>query len=212
MADLAQPCQRTCLHHHPVSTPGHLVNAAVNPRDRASDLERDRPCVSHCGDGMSGPDQIERLASSSCVKLWRPTRTTQICARRREYDHTPRRRALDGSRALACGLGRAWRAVWGECHQPRPAAFGRRAGAASCRLPGGCDQPAAACEIHHTTPQANGGETSINDCGLFCFFHRHVVIHLWGWTVVLNPDGTTTAYSPDRTKVLHSHGPPAPPG
>ena len=37
------------------------------------------------------------------------------------------------------------------------------------------------------------------------------MIHL-GWTVVLNPDGTTTAYSPDRTKILHSHGPPAPPG
>jgi hypothetical protein len=29
-----------------------------------------------------------------------------------------------------------------------------------------------------------------------------------GWTVVLNPDGTTTAYSPDKTKVLHSRGPP----
>ena len=79
-----------------------------------------------------------------------------------------------------------------------------------CRFPDGCDQPAAACEIHHTTPQANGGKTSIEDCGLFCFFHHHVVIHLWGWTVVLNPDGTTTAYSPDKKKVLHSHGPPSP--
>lgn len=37
-----------------------------------------------------------------------------------------------------------------------------------------------------------------------------------GWTLVLNPDGTTTAWNPDRTKVLHSHSPPArtgnPPG
>jgi hypothetical protein len=41
--------------------------------------------------------------------------------------------------------------------------------------------------------------------------HRHhqVMIHRWGWTLVLNPDGTTTAWNPDRTKVLHSHGPPA---
>ena len=31
----------------------------------------------------------------------------------------------------------------------------------------------------------------------------------WGWTLVLNPDGTTTAWNPDRTKVLHSHSPPA---
>jgi hypothetical protein len=30
-----------------------------------------------------------------------------------------------------------------------------------------------------------------------------------GWILVLNPDGTTTAWNPDRTKILHSHGPPA---
>jgi hypothetical protein len=29
-------------------------------------------------------------------------------------------------------------------------------------------------------------------------------IHRWGWTVVLNPDGTTTAISPDRLRILHS--------
>jgi len=81
-----------------------------------------------------------------------------------------------------------------------------------CRFPDGCDQPAAACEIHHTTPQAHGGKTSIGDCGLFCWFHHHIAIHQWGWTVVLNPDGTTTAYSPGRTQTLHSHGPPRPPG
>jgi hypothetical protein len=33
-----------------------------------------------------------------------------------------------------------------------------------------------------------------------------------GWTLVLNPDGTTTAWSPDRSKVLHSHGAPGDPG
>jgi hypothetical protein len=81
-----------------------------------------------------------------------------------------------------------------------------------CRFPGGCDQPAATCEIHHTTPQANGGKTSTEDCGLFCWFHHHVTIHEMGWTVTLNPDGTTTAHSPDRTKILHSHGPPCPSG
>jgi len=34
-------------------------------------------------------------------------------------------------------------------------------------------------------------------------------IHRWGWRLVLNPDGTTTAWNPDRTKVLRSHSPPA---
>ena len=30
-----------------------------------------------------------------------------------------------------------------------------------------------------------------------------------GWSLVLNPDGTTTAWNKDKTKILHSHGPPA---
>jgi len=78
-----------------------------------------------------------------------------------------------------------------------------------CRWAGGCHQPAAACEVHHTTHKANGGKTSTRDCVLLCWFHHQVVIHRWGWTLVLNPDGTTSAWNKDRTKVLHSHGPPA---
>jgi hypothetical protein len=78
-----------------------------------------------------------------------------------------------------------------------------------CRWPGGCNQPAAACQVHHVKHKANGGPTSLADCVLLCSFHHQVVIHRWGWTLVLNPDGTTTAWNPDRTKGLHSHGPPA---
>jgi hypothetical protein len=81
-----------------------------------------------------------------------------------------------------------------------------------CRWAGGCGQPAAACQVHHTKPKANGGKTSVKDCVLLCSFHHQVVIHRWGWTLVLNPDGTTTAWNKDKTKVLHSHGPPARPG
>ena len=81
-----------------------------------------------------------------------------------------------------------------------------------CRFPGGCDQPAAACEVHHLTHKADGGKTSVKDCALFCTHHHQVVIHRWGWTVILNPDGTTTAWNKDKSKVLHSHGPPARPG
>ncbi len=78
-----------------------------------------------------------------------------------------------------------------------------------CQWSGGCWQPAAACEIHHVTHKSRGGKTSVKECILLCWYHHHVVIHRWGWTLVLNPDGTTTAWNPDRTKVLHSHGPPA---
>jgi hypothetical protein len=78
-----------------------------------------------------------------------------------------------------------------------------------CRFPSGCDQPASGCEVHHLTHKADGGKTSVWDCALFCTFHHQVVIHRCGWTVVLNPDGTTTAWNKDKTKVLHSHSPPA---
>jgi len=81
-----------------------------------------------------------------------------------------------------------------------------------CRFPGGCDQPAGACEVHHLRHRQDGGPTSVTDCALFCFFHHRVVIHQWGWAVVLNPDGTTTAWNKDKTKVIHSHSPPARPG
>jgi Domain of unknown function (DUF222) len=78
-----------------------------------------------------------------------------------------------------------------------------------CRWAGGCAQPASACEVHHVTHLADGGTTSVDGCALYCFFHHHVAIHQWGWTVTLNPDGTTTARSPDGTKIFHSHSPPA---
>jgi Domain of unknown function (DUF222) len=78
-----------------------------------------------------------------------------------------------------------------------------------CRWPGGCDQPAAACQVHHVRHKASGGPTSLRDCVLLCSFHHQVAIHRWGWTLVLNTDGTTTAWNKDKTTVLHSHGPPA---
>ena len=81
-----------------------------------------------------------------------------------------------------------------------------------CQWAGGCNQPAAACEVHHTKHKANGGKTAVKDCVLLCPFHHQIVIHRWGWTLVVNPDGTTTAWNKDKTKTLHSHGPPVRPG
>jgi len=81
-----------------------------------------------------------------------------------------------------------------------------------CQWAGRCDQPAEACQVHHTRHKADGGPTSVKDCVLLCWFHHQIAIHRWGWTLVLNPDGTTTAWNKDKTKVLHSHGPPVRPG
>jgi hypothetical protein len=81
-----------------------------------------------------------------------------------------------------------------------------------CQWAGRCDQPAEACQVHHTRHKADGGPTSVKDCVLLCWFHHQVAIHRWGWTLIVNPDGTTTAWNKDKTKVLHSHGPPVRPG
>jgi Domain of unknown function (DUF222) len=76
-----------------------------------------------------------------------------------------------------------------------------------CRFPG-CRQPAAVCEVHHARHKAHGGKTSLTNCVLLCRYHHQIAIHRQGWTLVLNPDGTTTAWNKDKTKVLRSHGPP----
>jgi hypothetical protein len=81
-----------------------------------------------------------------------------------------------------------------------------------CEWSGGCRQPAWACQIHHIVPKSRGGKTGVKDCALLCFFHHEVVIHRMGWTLVLSGDGTTTAWDKDKTKILHSHGPPPRPG
>jgi hypothetical protein len=54
---------------------------------------------------------------------------------------------------------------------------------------------------HRAAASAGGG----GDGGAWLDGEAAVVIHRWGWTLVLNPDGTTTAWN----KVLHSHSPPA---
>ncbi|MBV9857881.1 MAG: DUF222 domain-containing protein [Streptosporangiaceae bacterium] len=77
-----------------------------------------------------------------------------------------------------------------------------------CEWAGGCDRPAAACEVHHLVHRADGGPTSVQSCVLLCEFHHQVCVHRWGWTLILHPDGTTEARSP-WGQILRSHGPPA---
>jgi Domain of unknown function (DUF222)/HNH endonuclease len=76
-----------------------------------------------------------------------------------------------------------------------------------CAFPG-CTQPPKACHVHHVVPRAEGGPTTLGNLILLCPFHHLVAVHRWHWTIRLNPDGTTTAVSPDRAKTLHSHSPP----
>lgn len=78
---------------------------------------------------------------------------------------------------------------------------------AGCEFPG-CDQPPAACQVHHIVPRSQGGPTALRSLVGVCAFHHLIVIHRWGWALRLNPDGTTTATSPDG-RILHSHSPPS---
>jgi hypothetical protein len=78
----------------------------------------------------------------------------------------------------------------------------------TCCFPG-CAVPAAQCHIHHFIPRSQGGRTVLKNLGPVCEFHHLIVIHSWGWTLALNADGTTTATSPNRQRVLHSHSPPS---
>ncbi|HEY1620825.1 MAG TPA: DUF222 domain-containing protein [Streptosporangiaceae bacterium] len=76
-----------------------------------------------------------------------------------------------------------------------------------CAFPG-CRQRPQACQTHHLIPRSRGGPTALWNLALLCSFHHLIAVHRWGWKLVLNADGTTTATSPDGTRKLHSHGPP----
>ena len=79
-----------------------------------------------------------------------------------------------------------------------------------CAFPG-CDIPPNACQVHHIKERAKGGQTSLGNLVLLCAFHHLIAVHQWGWTLTLHADGTVTAISPDRSRTLHSHGPPSAP-
>ncbi len=77
-----------------------------------------------------------------------------------------------------------------------------------CAWPGGCDRPATASDVHHIRHKSNGGETSVQNCAMYCEYHHETCIHRWGWQVTLHPDGTMEARSPDGRQILRNHAPP----
>ncbi len=82
-----------------------------------------------------------------------------------------------------------------------------------CRFPAGCDQPAAATQPHHVTHRADHGPTSLGNLYDMCWFHHHVVVHRWGWTITARGDGTLQARAPDgKVYTGHTRPPPPPPG
>jgi hypothetical protein len=72
-----------------------------------------------------------------------------------------------------------------------------------------CGRPAVYCDVHHLRHKEDGGETSLDNLILACQYHHDVCIHRRGWQLILHPDGTTEARSPDGKQILYSHAPPA---
>jgi Domain of unknown function (DUF222) len=76
-----------------------------------------------------------------------------------------------------------------------------------CQYPGGCHQPAAACQPHHVIHRADGGSTSLTNLKDLCHWHHHVTLHQLGWKLTVFPDGTSQVRSPTG-KIIRSHSPP----
>ena len=108
-----------------------------------------------------------------------------------------------GGRSLPLDVGARDGVPW----QIRRAVQLRDAG--RCQWPGGCDQPAYVAEPHHLIPRACHGPTAVCNLLTLCWFHHHICVHKWGWTIKLHGDGTATARSPDGSIV---RGPPPQPG
>jgi Domain of unknown function (DUF222) len=53
-----------------------------------------------------------------------------------------------------------------------------------------CGALAAWATAHHLRPWSKGGATSLTDLALFCHLHHHYFIHILGWTVTGDPNGT----------------------
>jgi hypothetical protein len=52
--------------------------------------------------------------------------------------------------------------------------------------------------------------TSLSNLEAYCWWHHHVVLYERGWTLIVHPDGTSLATSPDG-RTIHSHRPPRSP-
>jgi Domain of unknown function (DUF222) len=211
----------------PVKAWAHVSLAGLRAMDGGSVLEEDWVSAVRAGwaaaraaSSVAGGDGGARLdgdaaAAAACdasrtpivsgeVDIGAPEDLVRLCVELDRLDHAAGRDEPGSGPSLPLDIGYSQNVPAGI----RNAVIARDR---HCRRAGGGGQPAAACEVHHATHKARGGKTSTRHCLLLCLFHHQIVIHRRGWTLVLNPDGTTPAWNPDRTKVLHSHGPPARP-
>jgi hypothetical protein len=67
-----------------------------------------------------------------------------------------------------------------------------------------CGALAAWATAHHIRPWSKGGATSLSDLALFCHLHHHFFIHILGWTITGDPNGTLYFTNPGGWLTLDS--------
>ena len=67
-----------------------------------------------------------------------------------------------------------------------------------------CGALAAWATAHHIRPWSKGGATSLSDLALFCHLHHHYFIHVLGWTITGDPNGTLYFTNPGGWLTLES--------
>ena len=72
-----------------------------------------------------------------------------------------------------------------------------------CRWPF-CEALAAWATAHHIRQWKDGGATSLDDLALFCHVHHHYFIHLLGWQITGDPNGTLYFTHPGGWLTLES--------
>lgn len=63
-----------------------------------------------------------------------------------------------------------------------------------CAFPG-CQRPSLACDGHHITHWADGGETSLDNMIMLCR-HHHTLVHQSPWAVQIDPDTRRPVWTP----------------
>jgi hypothetical protein len=67
-----------------------------------------------------------------------------------------------------------------------------------------CGALAAWATAHHIRPWSKGGATSLDDLALFCHLHHHYFIHILGWSITGDPNGTLYFTNPGGWLTLES--------
>jgi hypothetical protein len=156
LEDLVRLCTELGKLRHADTSPDAAADADASP-DAAGDADADAAGEPGAPGPGAGParEAIERAIIGKAVDLLSGPGGLASFLRRRQLG------ARLGGPSLPLDIGYAETIPAGIRH----AVMLRDR---HCQWAGRCDQPAAACEVHHTRHKADGGPTSVKHCVLLC--------------------------------------------